>query len=364
MFTITLVSNVSKGEIKLIVINDDYRLLNKGNVNEGGLARTEAIIGWLTENKRIDEIRLTNSRIKNAVIVLKFLRKTKNADIFIFYPTVGMPVLRQGIAGRICSDLFISALNKACLHNKIIIDISDLKYEQAIDLEIDNNRLKAMERTEKRLFDSSCEFVFASESMKEYAANKYSIPLNRCHVLDNGGSFKFTETDIPKCDSKIKLVYAGTLNKGRCIEAMIDSVKNIHNAVLYLCGIGGDWIKEEENVKYLGPLDESCAHYVVSQCDIGLIPYDSSRLYYNIAYPTKLAFYITAGIPFISTDTKEVLKIYEKYNIGYISEMNGWNNLFESIDIEEIKKQKARIKTFKNDFTWDYKCQNSILSEL
>lgn len=348
----------------MMVLNDDYRLLHGGSIKEGGLARNEAILGWLRENKKIEEIRLDKGRIKNAIITLKILRKTNNETIYMFYPTVGIPVLKDGIAGKLCSELFISSLNKACLHNRVMVDICDLKFEQSIDLEIDKDRLKAIKRTEKRLFDSPCEFVFASESMKEYAANKYSIPLHRCHVLDNGGNFEFAETDFPKASSKIKLVYAGTLNKGRCIETMIDSMKNVHNAVLYLCGTGGDWIREEDNIKYLGSLDESGAHYIVSQCDIGLIPYDSSRRYYNIAYPTKLAFYITAGIPFISTDVKEVKKIYDRYNIGYIAEIDAWNNLFESIDREEIKKQKDKIEIFSKEFSWDYKCKNSILSEL
>jgi hypothetical protein len=37
----------------------------------------------------------------------------------------------------------------------------------------------------------------------------------------------------------------------------------------------------------------------VARCDVGLIPYDDSREYYNIAYPTKLSSYIVAGIPFL-----------------------------------------------------------------
>lgn len=348
----------------MIVINDDFRLLNGGKVKEGGLARNEAILRWLKENKNVKEIRLDKGRLKNALITLNILNQSKNEIIYLFYPTVGIPVLKEGIVGKMCSDLFIAALGKACRNNRVIVDICDLKFEQAIDLEIDKDRLNAIERTERRLFGSKCEFVFASESMREYATNKYHIPSHRCSVLDNGGSFEFSKVKFLESSDIIKLVYAGTLNKGRCIEAMIDSMKNVNNAVLYLCGTGGDWIREEKNIKYLGSLDEGAAHYIVSQCDIGLIPYDNSRMYYNIAYPTKLAFYVTAGIPFISTDVKEVRKIHNKYNVGYIADISAWHNLFESIEMEEIIKLKAGIKTICNKFTWNYKCENSILMEL
>ncbi len=348
----------------MIVVNDDYRLLQKGKVKEGGLARNEAILRWLKTYKHTDEIVLNRNRFSNAIIVLRKLRSLRNETIYIFYPTVGIPILKEGVVGKVCLDLFISSLNISCRYNRVVVDICDLKYEQSIDLGINKKRLNAIARTERRLFKLPCEFVFASESMKEYAIRKYNIRSWKCHVLDNGGSFDYSKTAFPDDVDKIKLVYAGTLNKGRCIEAMIECVKNNHNVILYLCGTGGDWIKEDDNVRYLGALDESSAHYIVSKCDIGLIPYDSSKQYYNIAYPTKLSFYITAGIPFISTDVKEVRKIHEKYNIGYIAEISDWQNLLSTFDLVELERKKMRIKRVSEKFTWDYKCKNSLLMEL
>ena len=348
----------------MIVINDDFRLLKGGHVKEGGLARNEAILDWLRANKDIQEIKLNRGRIENALITLKLLRNIENQVIYLFYPTLGVPILKDGMLGRLCSDLFFSALNIASKKNRVLIDICDLKYEQAIDLEIDKERLEAIEKAEKRLFGTACEFVYASESMKEYAKQKYCVSPQKCHVLDNGGNLAFKRTSFPDTTDKIKLIYAGTLNRGRCIESMIESMRNVHNAVLYLCGTGGEWIKEEDNIKNLGPLDESCAHYIVSQSDIGLIPYDSSKLYYNIAYPTKLAFYITAGIPFISTDVKEVRNIHQKYHIGYISDVDDWHDLFSTIDTDAVNDQKKKVRDIIDEFTWENKCNSSILAEI
>ena len=94
------------------------------------------------------------------------------------------------------------------------------------------------------------------------------------------------------------------------------------------------------------------------------IPYDESKQYYNIAYPTKLAFYITAGIPFISTDVNEVRTIVNNYSIGYISPINQWNKIINEISLDEIKKQKEKANAIKNEFHWDFKCHNSYLASL
>lgn len=348
----------------MLVINDDYRLLNGGRVKEGGLARNEAILSWLKKNKHIEEIQLNRGRLHNAVITIETLLTVKNQTVYIFYPTVGVPVLKNGIIGSICSAIFFFAFIRVCKRNKVAVDICDLKYEQAIDLEIDKERLSAIERTERRLFNSNCDFVFASKSMMEYAIKKYAIESQRCHVLENGGDFNFSEIEIPQTSGKLKLVYAGTLNKGRCIEAMIESVRGNKNTILYLCGTGGEWIKSSDNIVNLGSLEESQAHYVVSECDLGLIPYDSSKMYYNIAYPTKLAFYFTAGIPFVSTNVREVKAINEKYQIGYISDIQMWSRLFETISIKDINEQKKTIKEIYQEFSWKYKCEKSYLMEI
>lgn len=342
----------------MIIINDDYRLLSGGKVKEGGLARNEAMIRWLKENRKAEEISLDKDRISNALTTLKTLRR-KNEEILLFYPTVGIPVLKNGIAGKISSGLFFHALRKACRRNRMIMDICDLKYEQSIDLELEPERRLAIKNVEKKLFASDCDFVFASGSMRDYAKEKYRIKDSHCFVIDNGGSLETEETDFQVDEQKINLVYAGTLNKGRNIETMLEAVRENRNAILYLCGTGGEWIRETDQIHYLGALDENKAHYVVSLCDLGLIPYDETRKYYNIAYPTKLSFYMTAGIPFLSTDVREVRKIYDRYGIGYIGSIEEWGGIIADIPKEKMRAEKNNIRDIMEEFTWEYKCKNS-----
>ena len=125
---------------------------------------------------------------------------------------------------------------------------------------------------------------------------------------------------------------------------------------LLLLGEDGEWLEDYDlplNVSYLGAVEEKEAHYIASKCDIGLIPYDETKLYYNIAYPTKLSFYITAGIPFLSTRVNETKKIQQKYNIGFINEITDWRKTINNITLEKIKDMKFKISKIKEDFYWD-----------
>lgn len=346
----------------MIVINDDFHLMTDGKIYEGGIARNEAVITWIRENdKNYKELRLDKNRVQNAFTVINFLSKIKNAKILLFYPTVGVPLNKNGIVGKIVSSLFFSALKTAEKNNEILIDICDLKYEQSIDLQIDRERRKAMKNTETKLFNQNVYFNFASSSMQNYAIEKYMINPQKTGVLLNGGINESVEANLSVDSSKINLVYAGTLNKGRSIEKMIDSVNGINNIHLYLLGAGGEWIDTNSHVTYLGKMEEARAHAFVRKCDMGLIPYDESKLYYNLAYPTKLSFYLTAGIPFLSTDVSESNNVVKKYKVGYVQKLKDWKTFIGSISKEDIEAQKRNIAKIDSNFLWSSICSSNKL---
>ena len=143
----------------MIVVNDDYRLIDDGRVKEGGLSRNEAIIKWLRNNSTITEAKLCNGRIVNMLYVLRILI-TKKDKILFFYPTVGIPILKNGLLGRMLQTLFFFIVRISSKRNQILFDICDLKYEQAIDLSIDKERLEAIKRAENLLFALECKYIF------------------------------------------------------------------------------------------------------------------------------------------------------------------------------------------------------------
>ena len=351
---------------RTIYINENYKLLKaSNNVVEGGLARNIAIMSWLQNNiNSLKEIKLLNNRIINIIIVFFILLTERKSKIIFQYVTVGVPLFNGTLVGRTISDIFLQLVKLSSESNDIIFDISDLKYEQSIDLVIEKEKTERMKEFENEFFKLKVKYIFASFSMQEYACDKYGIPRENTEVLINGGNIpKSKSSNLLNIDfHKINYVYAGTLNQGRKIEEMIKQFPKSKELHLYLMGSEGEWILndiEGKNITYLGEYPEEEAHEIVKMCDCGLIPYDDKKKYFNIAYPTKLSFYITAGIPFLSTPVDEVLKINKNYHIGFIEDITNWENLYENLDKRKLEIEKEKISKVKSNFYWENIISNS-----
>ena len=348
-------------ESKMIFMNPNYvfRKNSKGKVMEGGMARNSA---WETEiNKtigRTSEFRIGESG-NRLIDFFKLLLTSKEKVLFFLYPSVGVSLFGDTIKNQIIKNVFLFLMKWTCKRNKVVFDISDLKYEQAISLEIKDFNLRTIKLIEQKIFHLNAFFVFASQEMRIYACNKYNLNYERTLTCINGG-YKPDSNDVSKYvlfDSKKQyFVYAGTLNKGRNIKNMIDSFPNTEDKVLLLMGVNGEWIHEEynncSNILYIGALEERIAHTIVSYCDVGLIPYPNDRLYYDIAFPTKLSFYLVAGIPVLATPTKEMVRVINE-NIGWVEEVIKWGGLIDTLTNEDIVNKKKEIKGIRDKFTWE-----------
>lgn len=342
------------------VDNENYKA-----TNEGGLARFLGLYKYL-ESISIDKMYVRIDRKCKRIIRLKrvygYLLFSKKCLIILQYPSLGIPVFGKSLISTIMRIVFLRFMKLSSLKNKIYVDVADLPYEQSIDLEMNlNSNFEIFKSIETQIYNlKNTIYIFASYSMREYVCNKYNIDQNQTVVCVNGGN-KLKTFDTSKYNKfvnrdNVKYIYAGTLNKGRQIEKIVNIFKRCPNCNLILIGINGEWIEKEDlpvNIQYLGSLEEEEAHQLTSMCDIGIIPYDSDRFYYNIAYPTKLSFYITAGITFLSTKVREVQNINEKYDVGYTLDINEWGNFINNLSKEEINRQKEKINLVKDDFYWD-----------
>lgn len=347
-------------DLPLFFVNPTSKImLDKKIIGEGGVARYSAWDKKIRSEYPLSRIIELYGKYR-AIELIKLFVASRRRKIFLLYPHAGIRLDRKGFPYELIGYMYVNLIRFASLRNQVIIDVSDLKYEQAIDLEVKYINPKSMRLIEKKLFSSKrIRFIFASESMRRYARQKYGIESNRTWTCINGGNIAdvVNSDSKQKNDRKIRFVYSGTLNKGRNIENMIKYFPASEQLELILMGSEGDWINgliaRRNNIKYLGLLPEDEAHKVVSRCDVGLIPYDEHRLYYNIAYPTKLSFYITAGISFLSTPTKEIRRI-EEYNIGYIGRIDHWNEMICKMDVDEIEQKKKQADKFREEFSWEH----------
>ena len=243
--------------------------------------------------------------------------------------------------------------------NTLYIEVNDLLHEQAIDLGLAVN--PSYIHYEEFIFrQKNVRFIFASQNMGEYVHERYGLPKDKYQVLINGAprlKTNFSEAEPYLLETaKIRHVYAGTLNKGRQIEELIEIFKNIENAELILIGTEGEWINDLqlENIKYLGKFNEHDALCISAKCDVGVIPYTEEKFYYNICYPTKNSFYIAAGIPILSTPLKETMRVFENYpQAALFAPMDKWKAMVSLVSKDNIVKRKSYVKEISKDFIWD-----------
>ena len=332
-----------------------------GRKNDGGTSRIMALTKWLKKNKsNVKYLKLNKSKIHRIIKHLHFLSSVKGSTIFYVHPEYGFDIFSDKSSRKLISKLFFGALKRAKKYNNIIFDVNDLKCEQYRDLEINKYNLTRVQEVENELFKLKAKYIFASNSMRDYAVKKYNLNIENTEVCINGSIIVDDKEDDQH--QALKFIYAGTLNKGRNIEKLINDFPKEEKYKLLLIGPDGEWINDyskSNNIEYMGSFQEIEAHKIASKCDVGLIPYDDTRLYYNLAYPTKLPFYLCSGIPVISTPVEEIMICSEKDSFGWYAKMDSWNELIKDLNVDAILEKKNNIRNIKNKYTWDQIFSNS-----
>jgi hypothetical protein len=327
--------------------------------NDGGQSRNKAFRqAFLDRKASIKAVYDSNPLIRlfYGLNVLMLLLISKGNQIFVHQGSLivlfPMPIIKFGWIRKLVFKL----LQHAADRNTITVEVNDLPYEQSKDLELPVRQLDKV--FQERLYSlKNTHYVFASHEMGRYVNEKYNLHYS---VVINGSDRvkDFSNSDAaPAClDSlETKYIYAGGLNKGRQIELLISKFRD-RKEILILIGEWGDWLLDYElpaNIFYLGKFQEDYAHYLTSKCDIGLIPYDENRFYYNICYPTKASFYITAGIPFLSTPLEELKNVFENTGMVYFVPIEQWDEFIEHFDSSSLSDTKKKIERQKHQFYWE-----------
>lgn len=344
----------------------------KGTVSEGGAVRNEAFYRYFKMRSDVKIMDLTSTNILGRIIkTLKFISYFgfRHNDhiymhmgaIFVLFPTF---LFRTGLS----RPIFI-ILEQISKKHVLHVEVNDLPFEQSKDLQLPN--LTFYQLFQSNLFKlSTIKFDFASYGMRNYAIEKYQLKAEQCEVVLNG-SDKLVDFDQSVYDSllntssnKLKYVYVGSLNKGRQIEDLIGIFKQSQHE-LFLLGPGGHWIKQElegdttPNIKYLGVFSDPVALQISSLCDVGVIPYDDNRLYYNICYPTKVSFYLAAGLPILSTQLSETQYVLKDKEVARFVPIDNWRQFISENVKDDVKILKKSVLFYRSQFYW-----SSLLSGL
>lgn len=343
----------------------------------GGNGRDIAFFNFMKNNNaKIIYLHSTKYKILTyCIFYLIYFNFLKNKKIFIHLSGLLLLYPSKLLKIKIFKKIFVSTLEKLSKNNKVVFEINDLPVEQSKDIGIKID-ISMHEFQKFMLSFKNVNYIFASNRMSEYSREKYFIEKNRIFVCINGGNKlnkdkSFIKQNFIKkkiLDKTIKFIYAGTLEKGRGIEKLIKIFSKLDNATLILIGEKGEWIKEENNLKsnivYLGSFEDVDAVRIANQCDMGLIPYNSEKFYYNLCYPTKVSFYIVAGIPILMTPLKETKEVLKNLEICEYLSIDEWEEYIKNLNKDILKCKKIQIRKNKFQFEWNYLIEKTLRKEV
>lgn len=343
------------------------------SVREGGSARNLAFHNEFVR-RDFDLITYNSMRLYYRLWAifknLNFLCFSNNKNIVFLQNTFityifPLPFFKYGLARRSIKKI----LEYCCNRNSVFIEINDLIYEQSIDLQLPINP-NALLYQEVLFGINNLNYIFASYHMRDYIVKKYNISKFKTQVIINGAP-ELQRMHLPRIPDTLstdvlKFVYVGTSEKGRGIEQLLRTFENIPHYLL-LVGEGGEWIAEQhyKNVIYLGAHSEKEAANLISQCDMGIVHYDESKLYYNICQPTKYSFYLSAGLPILSTRLEESMLNFKNLSneVCIFAKINDWEPIIKNLDSDKIKLFKENVNKIKNNFYWNNIFSTFVINE-
>lgn len=240
-------------------------------------------------------------------------------------------------------------------HFGIVIDIMDLPAYQFQDLGFElEMKPEILKRFDRYVFGMADLLWVCSGSIARIINQDYGIDPFRMVVALNGYPDQQFPLDFD--GRQLKLAYAGTLNRERGLEAVFDNLlTGPGDFQVDLCGPSGEWIGSkysDPRLVYHGAITDSAAREVLSDCNLGLIPYPE-RGYYNLAFATKLAFYLGMGMPVLCSDVDETGDYVRNMGVGLCAPVSRFSEAVQSIVPANLLEWREQALKVRGMFSWN-----------
>jgi glycosyltransferase involved in cell wall biosynthesis len=334
---------------------------------DGGGSREEALIRFLDSKSAVRSVVMNErflgsrwERLTRVQSLLNEVRLAKPEMIVLNYPAYPFYWQHKVTVYYWMAVFFARKLRNLAndLGARIVIDVMDLPRFQYKDLgyELEMNP-KRLEYFDRLIFSLADKLWVCSHSLADLIERKYAIEHSKIIDVLNGYNEQASSACLDASNSlhKLRFVYCGSLNKERGIDDLLAHFNASGvDAELHVCGPHGEWIVGNEKLFCHGTLNEADAMRLASSCDVGLIPYPEYG-YYHLAFATKLAFYLGAGIPVMCSMAKETASYVQSMKIGLCRPFDQFANAFSEIasSKKNIMHWKANVQNVRNSFSWN-----------
>ena len=227
---------------------------------------------------------------------------------------------------------------------------------------------------EKTIIPKLQNVITVSDSIKNHYHNLYGIS---AIVIRNIPKIEHINQKNFEIDTKGKkvILYQGSVNIGRGIELMIDTMALLDEYLFIVIGDGDilEQLKEKvsnlslhDKVKFIGKKTPEELKELTPNATIGMSLEEDLGLNYRYALPNKIFDYLHANVPVIVADLPEMRNLIKKHPIGEILTERTHKTLAKTIiNMTNISYEKE-LKTAKKELNWSKEKEKliSIFSKL
>lgn len=216
--------------------------------------------------------------------------------------------------------------------------------------------------------------ITVSDSIKNYYHNLYGISATVLRNIPKIEKISQKNFEIDTKGRKV-ILYQGSVNIGRGIELMIDTMPLLNEYLFIVIGDGDiiDKLKTkviklslENRVKFLGKKTPQELKTLTPNAVIGMSLEEDLGLNYRYALPNKIFDYIHANVPIIVSDLPEMRSVIKKYAVGELLIERTPKNLAKIITNMTNNSYKKEMKAAKEELNWSKEKEKltSIFSKL
>jgi glycosyltransferase involved in cell wall biosynthesis len=200
-----------------------------------------------------------------------------------------------------------------------------------------------------------------SNSIADYYTNKYNTSFSTIRNLPTVKNTVPGVFPFPTNGKKV-ILYQGTINIGRGLELMIETMNHLDNHIFVIIGTG-DIIEDlkkknielitDNTIYFLGKLLPSEMQKLTPLADVGISLEEDLGLNYRYALPNKIFDYLHAEIPVLVSDLPEMKNIIDTYQFGEIATNRDPKLLARQIENLLKNDFSSAIKAAKQKLTWE-----------
>lgn len=199
------------------------------------------------------------------------------------------------------------------------------------------------------------------ESIAQYYAKKYHADFKT--IINLPTQEKIVKGEFPfNTDENKIILYQGSVNIGRGLELMIDTIKFLDNCLFVIIGDGDIYenlkLKVINNnlankVKFTGKVTPEKLRKLTPFANLGISIEEDLGLNYKFALPNKIFDYIQADVPIIVSDLPEMKRIAINYKVGEVVKNRDPKKLAQQIEALLKKDFSVKIIKAKKELIWE-----------